>query len=337
MLPEETEFVILDSAMLESIRERGLAGVEEQYRAFRNRREFFMEFNAPNDTDELSRAEHAPRDLRPWLDAFVGRTDTVFRGGSIEALVRAMKVRDDLRLAGVVASVVIESELLAFLSGLPREAPGPVRNGYARRCVRTVDGVMPFLSARERSGRFEPQLVARYARSTRIAPADLLDFATAEGYSSEELRRLLSNAYVASGAVPERLDDILARTRGRLAPWVAAPAEGCPRLVAGWLRHVRHETPEGAFEKFIAGAKLLDASGALSGVLAVAGAPDEGPAVVRRLIALIGGALGVRSPAICAAPAEEANKAHETHPEDAPLRSLFAQAAREAWPGVELL
>lgn len=256
------------------------------------------------------------------------------------ALGAAALRRDDLRLAGVVASVVIESELLAFLSGLPREAPGPVRNGYARRRVRTVDGVMPFLSARERSGRFEPQLIARYARSTRVAPADLLAFATAEGYSGEELRRLLSNAYAASGAVPERLDDILARTRGRLAPWVAAPAEGCPRLVAGWLRHVRHETPEGAFEKFIAGAKLLDASGALSGVLAVAGAPDEGPAVVRRLIALIGGALGVRSPAICAAPAEEANKAHEaheTHPEDAPLRSLFAQAAREAWPGVELL
>lgn len=92
MQPEETEFVILDSAMLETIRERGLAGVEEQYRAFRNRREFFMEFNAPNDTDELSRAERAPRDLRPWLDAFVGRTDTVFRGDSIEALARAMKV-----------------------------------------------------------------------------------------------------------------------------------------------------------------------------------------------------------------------------------------------------
>lgn len=149
------------------------------------------------------------------------------------ALGAAALRRDDLRLAGVVASVVIESELLAFLSGLPREAPGPVRNGYAQRRVRTVDGVMPFLSARERSGRFEPQLIARYARSTRVAPADLLAFATAEGYSGEELRRLLSNAYAASGAVPERLDDILARTRGRLAPWVAAPAEGCPRLVAG--------------------------------------------------------------------------------------------------------
>lgn len=101
MQPQQTEFVIFDKGMIDTVREKGFAGIEEQYKAFKGKREFFMEFNEPNDTEELSKAENTPYDLIPVLDKFVGTTETVYKADTIEGLAKAMGVNVDNFVASV--------------------------------------------------------------------------------------------------------------------------------------------------------------------------------------------------------------------------------------------
>ena len=103
MQPKQAEYVIVDSAMLDKVKKGGFAAIEEQYKKFKGKsREFFMEFNEPNDTAELSKAERAPQDLAPVLEKLAKTTATVFRGDSIAELARAMKV-DEKAFADSVA------------------------------------------------------------------------------------------------------------------------------------------------------------------------------------------------------------------------------------------
>ena len=43
---------------------KGFAAIEEQYANWKgDKRQYFQEFNEPNDTDELSKAENTPKDV----------------------------------------------------------------------------------------------------------------------------------------------------------------------------------------------------------------------------------------------------------------------------------
>lgn len=99
MQPKQTEYLILDSAVLEQIAQRGYASVEEHYSTFKNNRNFYMEFNEPCDTDELIKQENTPTDYVPLLEKALG-TGVVFKGKTIEELANNM---------GVDASVFSES------------------------------------------------------------------------------------------------------------------------------------------------------------------------------------------------------------------------------------
>lgn len=100
MQPMETEFVIVDSAMLEAIREGGTAAIEEQYAKWKDAPQFFMEFNEPNDTAEFSAWENMPTDYAALLDAVSG-TGAVFRGDTLEELATEMGVDRDSFVASV--------------------------------------------------------------------------------------------------------------------------------------------------------------------------------------------------------------------------------------------
>lgn len=91
MQPQETEFVILDTAVLDTIKEKGTAGIEAQFDKWKDDPQFFMEFNEPNDTAEYIEWENAPADYGEILDALAG-CGVVFKGETLEELADAMGV-----------------------------------------------------------------------------------------------------------------------------------------------------------------------------------------------------------------------------------------------------
>lgn len=91
MQPKQTEYLVLDTSVLEQIAEKGYVSVEDHFGTFKDNRNFYMEFNEPNDTDQLIEKENTPRDYTPLLEAAVG-TNVVFKGESIEALAKNMGI-----------------------------------------------------------------------------------------------------------------------------------------------------------------------------------------------------------------------------------------------------
>lgn len=91
MQPKQTEYLILDTSVLNKIAQKGYASVEDHFGTFKNNRNFYMEFNEPNDTDELIKKENTPTDYTPLLKKAVG-TGVVFSGSSIEELAKNMGV-----------------------------------------------------------------------------------------------------------------------------------------------------------------------------------------------------------------------------------------------------
>lgn len=85
MQPGETEYVIIDSAMLDKIKEGGTASIEEQFGTWKDNPQFYMEFNEPCDTAYFNTLENTPTDYTEILDPLVG-TGVVFKGDTLEAL-----------------------------------------------------------------------------------------------------------------------------------------------------------------------------------------------------------------------------------------------------------
>ncbi len=100
MQPQQTEYVILDSSMLDKVKAKGTASIEEQFGKWKDNPQYFMEFNEPNDTAKLSEEEHTPMDFAPLLDKAVG-TGIVFKADTIEGLAKAMGVDEKTLLASV--------------------------------------------------------------------------------------------------------------------------------------------------------------------------------------------------------------------------------------------
>lgn len=94
MQPKETEYVIIDSAMLDTIAEKGTVAIEDQFGKWEGNRQFFMEFNEPNDTDMFIEEERTPYDFRELLDPIAG-DGVVFKGETVEELAEAMGVDKD--------------------------------------------------------------------------------------------------------------------------------------------------------------------------------------------------------------------------------------------------
>lgn len=91
MQPEQKEYVIIDSNMLDKVKASGTAAIEEQFGKWKDNPQFFMEFNEPNDTAEFLEEEHTPVDYAALLDKAVG-TGVVFKSDTLEGLAKEMGV-----------------------------------------------------------------------------------------------------------------------------------------------------------------------------------------------------------------------------------------------------
>ena len=92
--PQQTEFVVLDQAMLDKIKEGGTVAIEDHYGKWKNHREFYMEFNFPTDTDEAIKREHEKVDFTTLLDK-LSSTNVVFIGKTIKELAQRMGVNEE--------------------------------------------------------------------------------------------------------------------------------------------------------------------------------------------------------------------------------------------------
>ena len=92
--PQQTEFVVLDQAMLDKIKEGGTVAIEDHYGKWKDHREFYMEFNFPTDTDEAIKREHEKVDFTALLDK-LSSTNVVFIGKTIKELAQRMGVDEE--------------------------------------------------------------------------------------------------------------------------------------------------------------------------------------------------------------------------------------------------
>ena len=92
--PQQTEFVVLDQAMLDKIKEGGTVAIEDHYGKWKDHREFYMEFNFPTDTDEAIKREHEKVDFTALLDK-LSSTNVVFIGKTIKELAQRMGVNEE--------------------------------------------------------------------------------------------------------------------------------------------------------------------------------------------------------------------------------------------------
>lgn len=100
MQPQQTEYVIIDTSMLDQVKTLGTAAIEEQFGIWKDNPQFFMEFNEPNDTATFLEEEHTPMDYVPLLDKALG-TGVVFKSDTLEGLAKEMGVDEKAFLASV--------------------------------------------------------------------------------------------------------------------------------------------------------------------------------------------------------------------------------------------
>lgn len=87
--PKQTEYVIFDQGMLDTIKESGTVAIEDTYGRFEGNRQFFYEFNEPNDTDDFIKRQNTPTDFTPLLDQLT-KTGVVFKANSVSELAEQM-------------------------------------------------------------------------------------------------------------------------------------------------------------------------------------------------------------------------------------------------------
>ena len=92
--PKQTEYVIFDQAMLDKIKEGGMVAIEDHYGKWKNKRQFYMEFNFPTDTEESIKHEHEKTDFTSLLNK-LSSTDVVFIGDTIAELAEKMGVNPE--------------------------------------------------------------------------------------------------------------------------------------------------------------------------------------------------------------------------------------------------
>lgn len=89
--PKQTEYVIFDQGMLDTIKKSGTIALEDKYSRFENNRQFFYEFNEPNDTDELIKRDKMKNDFTPLL-AQLTETGVVFKADNVNDLAKEMGI-----------------------------------------------------------------------------------------------------------------------------------------------------------------------------------------------------------------------------------------------------
>lgn len=100
MQPHQIEYAVIDSSILNEVKENGLYVIEDQFAQWIGDEQFYMEFNEPNSTDAFYAEQHTPTDYAALLDAVL-ESGVVFKGDSIEDLAAQMGVDADTLSASV--------------------------------------------------------------------------------------------------------------------------------------------------------------------------------------------------------------------------------------------
>ena len=136
----------------------------------------------------------------------------VFRDGSLI---------DDLKKA--VAERALDAEMEAHLGHEAEQVSGNHRNGHNRKRVLTEDGALDLEVPRDRQGRFEPQLVEKYARRLPGFDDKVISM-YARGMTTREIRAHIAERYgltVSAELISKVTDAVL----DEVAEWQSRPLE----------------------------------------------------------------------------------------------------------------
>ena len=136
----------------------------------------------------------------------------VFRDGSLI---------DDLKKA--VAERALDAEMEAHLGHEAEQVSGNHRNGHNRKRVLTEDGALDLEVPRDRQGRFEPQLVEKYARRLPGFDDKVISM-YARGMTTREIRAHIAELYgltVSAELISKVTDAVL----DEVAEWQSRPLE----------------------------------------------------------------------------------------------------------------
>ncbi|MTK12150.1 MAG: FAD-dependent oxidoreductase [Clostridiaceae bacterium] len=83
--PDGMAWVVFSQDTVDLVKQKGFVALADMYGRWKNNPQKFMEFNEPNDTEELNKFENTPHDLTPFLEEGV-KTGEVVKGNTFEEL-----------------------------------------------------------------------------------------------------------------------------------------------------------------------------------------------------------------------------------------------------------
>lgn len=140
------EWLILDDTTLSQIAEKGYVSIEDHFGAWKNNRQWYMEFNLMTDTAEEYNKACTPKDYRPLLDKGAD-TDIVIKADTVAELAKKMSVKEDvlqhsIDMYNTAITTGNDTQFFANLSGLPKVEKGPFYAvKYVARNLGTLGGV----------------------------------------------------------------------------------------------------------------------------------------------------------------------------------------------------
>ncbi|MCR5607272.1 MAG: FAD-dependent oxidoreductase [Treponema sp.] len=146
MQPDTMEWLILDDTTLSQIAEKGYVSIEDHFGAWKNNRQWYMEFNLMTDTTEAYNKACTPTDYRPLLDKGA-ETAVVVKADTIAELAKKMSVKEDVLKQSIdmynnAITTGNDTEFFANLKGLPKVEKGPFYAvKYVARNLGTLGGV----------------------------------------------------------------------------------------------------------------------------------------------------------------------------------------------------
>ena len=150
-----------------------------------------------------------------------GLLDELLAGQDPSEVFRDGSLIDDLKKA--VAERALDAEMEAHLGHEAEQVSGNHRNGHNRKRVLTEDGALDLEVPRDRQGRFEPQLVEKYARRLPGFDDKVISM-YARGMTTREIRAHIAELYgltVSAELISKVTDAVL----DEVAEWQSRPLE----------------------------------------------------------------------------------------------------------------
>ena len=147
--------------------------------------------------------------------------DELLAGQDPAEVFRSGTLVDDLKKA--VAERALDAEMEAHLEREGEQDAGNHRNGHNRKRVLTDSGAMDLEIPRDRNGRFEPQLVERYARRLPGFDEKVISM-YARGMTTREIQGHVRELYGLSVS-PELVSKVTDAVHEEIREWQSRPLE----------------------------------------------------------------------------------------------------------------